>query len=399
MNPRQDAHLAGNLTQVFRPPSVASLARGQDHVGDDFGLDGIQAGVDDVAVELRILGIFRADFVEGLVVGHFERFLAFELRADRSAAPNLVAVVATQAIEQSVRRRRGLPRDRLAALLLELIDHVADFHDGLMAQADRFEGHLLGNLQRTRLDHVDRISMARDHHVQVGVFHLRLRGVDDQFAIDSADANGAQRIGRRKRGDGHGGGRGDNSQHVRIVFLVHRKHRRLNQHLVLECFGEQRTQRAVGHPHGEDFFLRRSPLTLEKPARKLAGGVELLAVVHGQRKKVDSRPGRAGDHGGQNHRFPIGHNDRTGGLLGDLARLNGERLVPNLSRYLRTTHLCLTCHFSTIQQHDSGMSFGRGRTPTIFSVSSACSFCLRCERGGCTLLVRWHRGVRSVGRR
>ena len=67
------------------------------------------------------------------------------------------------------------------------------------------------------------------------------------------------------------------------------------------ALGEERADRPVDQPRGEDFLGRRPTLALDEAAGKLARGIGLLAVVDGQREEVEAFPARGGDDGDQRH--------------------------------------------------------------------------------------------------
>ncbi len=94
---------------------------------------------------------------------------------------------------------------------------------------------------------------------------------------------------------------------------------------VQEPFGEQRPDRPVDQPAGEDFLFRRAPLALDKAARNLAGGVSVFAVIDGEREKSGSRFGLFGHASGdEDGRVPGANDDRAVRLFGHLARFKGN---------------------------------------------------------------------------
>ena len=70
-----------------------------------------------------------------------------------------------------------------------------------------------------------------------------------------------------------------------IALGIGRKHHGDHLRLVHEAFGEQRPDRPVNQTAGEDFLLRRTPLTLDKAARKFAGGVSVFTIIDGEREE------------------------------------------------------------------------------------------------------------------
>src|SRR5581483_12436441 len=86
--------------------------------------------------------------------------------------------------------------------------------------------------------------------------------------------------------------------------------------------------RAVDHARGQDRSLGRAPLALEEAARDLPGGVHPLLDVDRQREEVRAlarlHPPLCGR---EHHRLARADDDRAVGLLGELARLEGDLLV------------------------------------------------------------------------
>jgi len=101
--------------------------------------------------------------------------------------------------------------------------------------------------------------------------------------------------------------------------------------LVDEALGEQRTDRAIHHAHGEDFLLARLPLALAEAARVFAGRGELLTVVAGQREEVDAHARVCAHGGGKHDRVAVAGHDGAAGELGDLAGLEAERAPADLT--------------------------------------------------------------------
>ena len=104
--------------------------------------------------------------------------------------------------------------------------------------------------------------------------------------------------------------------------------------LVHEAFGEQRPDGPVNQPAGEDFFLRRASLALDKAAGKFSRGVSVFPIIDGEREKRGARFGlfiRARAH--QNHGVPGANHDGAIGLFRDLACLQGNFLTIQVNFY------------------------------------------------------------------
>jgi hypothetical protein len=101
--------------------------------------------------------------------------------------------------------------------------------------------------------------------------------------------------------------------------------------LVVPPLGEQRPDRPVDHPGGEDALLARATLATEERTRDLPGRVVALLDVHGERQEVDvAQP--AGRRGAQDHRVAGADHDGSARLPGELARLEGDLRAADLHR-------------------------------------------------------------------
>ena len=153
------------------------------------------------------------------------------------------------------------------------------------------------------------------------------RRVDDELAIDEADAHGGdglfdRHLRERQRRAGAG-----EREHVRVVFGVRRQHERDHLRLVRPAGREERPDRPIDHAAGQRFLFGGLAFALEEAAGNASRGVGVFAVVDGERKEVDSftRARRvAGGH--EDHGVAHADDDRAIGLLGQTARLDREGL-------------------------------------------------------------------------
>ena len=109
-----------------------------------------------------------------------------------------------------------------------------------------------------------------------------------------------------------------------ILLGIGRKHHGDDLGFVQETLREQRADRTIDQPAGENFFFRGTPLAFDEAARNLAGGVSVFAVVDGERKEARSRFGLFGHAGGDEHDRVAGTNDNGAvRLFGHLTRFKG----------------------------------------------------------------------------
>ncbi len=205
-----------------------------------------------------------------------------------------------------------------------LILDVDEGLQGAVAEEDRVRHDIFGDDRGACLDHHDGVAGARDDEIDVGALEVADRGVDHEFAIDATDAHGPDGAEERDRADRQRARRGEGAEDVGLVLLVRGKDRDHDLDIVLVALGEERPDRAVGQPAGQDGLLRRARLALDEAAGDLAGRVHTLFEFDRQREEVEagSRIGPVG--GAEDHRVAEANRYGTAGEHGQLAGLDGE---------------------------------------------------------------------------
>ena len=110
--------------------------------------------------------------------------------------------------------------------------------------------------------------------------------VDDELAVDAADAHGAERAGERDVGNQSAAQAPLMQRMSGSIFAVGAEEHADDLRVVEVALREERTQRAVGHAAGEDFLFGRTAFALEVAAGEFAGGGGFFAVVDGEREQV-----------------------------------------------------------------------------------------------------------------
>ena len=209
-----------------------------------------------------------------------------------------------------------------------------------MAQAERLQHRFFRNLMRAGLNHDDRVLGAGHDQVEVGFRELLQGRVDQQAAVDHAHSHAADRprVGnaadlQRDRRTGHGQG-------GRVLLLIGAEHGGDDLDVVAEVLGKQRSHGPVDHPAGQDRGLGGPAFAPRKRPRDAAGSVELLLVVTGQRKKVDSFSRSLRGHSGdQENCVARANHDRAVGLLGHVTGFNCQALACQLSFEFLICHM------------------------------------------------------------
>ena len=192
----------------------------------------------------------------------------------------------------------------LPTAFAELLLDVDERLEGAMAEQDGLGHDVLGQELGARLDHHDRVAGAGDDEVELRLLELAVGRVDDELAVDAADADGADRARERDLADRQRGRGGDRAEDVGLVLLVGREDRDDELDVVLVALGEERPDRAVGQAGGQGGRLGRARLALDEAAGDLARGVHPLLELDREREEVEAR---AGDRTGWRCRAPGCH--------------------------------------------------------------------------------------------
>ena len=182
------------------------------------------------------------------------------------------------------------------------------------------EHHVFRQDLRFGFHHQNGFCRTGHHQIQLGFFQLGLGRVQQICAVCIADACRTDGAGKRYAAQYQCGGRADHGGNVGIDFGIKRNHHGYDLNVVIEAFGEQRTDGAVDQAAGEDFFLALFALTLEKTAGDFTCGIGALKIIDGQREEVlPCFYFFVGGNGHQDNGVAHGHFNRCSSLAGDFA--------------------------------------------------------------------------------
>src|SRR6185436_14391107 len=129
---------------------------------------------------------------------------------------------------------------------------------------------ILGDfLRRAFIHHDFALGVADVNEIEIALRRFGVSGVGDKLAVDATDAASAERSIPWNVADHERCTRADDGENVRIVFTIRAEQNGLDLDFVIPTLWEQRTNRAVRQPAGEDFLFRRTSFTLEVAAWEL----------------------------------------------------------------------------------------------------------------------------------
>jgi hypothetical protein len=329
---REDSHFAHDRTDLLKVAAVEALAVFEDQFADGLLLDVIERVVDDERRDFLRAEFFdelRADFIlDGVARAFAGEFAGREQRGHEAVAGERLGL-GEDLVGDDLQRDFTL---LLAGLGGKLLLRGDERLDGFLGVFQRGVEIGFGDFPGRTLEHDNILFVADVDEVEVAFSALGMGGVGDEFAVDAADAHGAERPGPRDVADHQRGAGADDAQHIRFIFAVRAQKHGLHLDFVVPALRKKRADGTVGEAAGEDFLLGRPAFALEVTAGELARGCGFFAVIHGEREKVLPFLGLGGGHGGDDDdRFAELHGDGAVGLLGQFAGFNDDLFVAQLS--------------------------------------------------------------------
>ena len=237
------------------PPADDVLLELRERAGDLGGLLGVDLALDRGGGELG----------QRLLLDLVDRVLAGQLLLHLGGVVELRAVAALDPVDERLVELGDLDLDLLLAGLLAQLLHRADQRlDLAVGDVERVQHLGLGDAVGAALDHQDRLVGPGDDQVHLELGERLLLGVDDEVAVELADADGADVLGDRHRRDRERGGGAVHRQDVVGVDVVDRERLRDQLGLEVPALREQRPDRPVDHPRRQRRLLTGARLAAEE---------------------------------------------------------------------------------------------------------------------------------------
>src|SRR6202008_2224027 len=124
--------------------------------------------------------------------------------------------------------------------------------------------------------------------IQSALEPLVIRRIDDELAVHLAYPHCTDRAAKRNIGESQGRSGGINAYDIGVVVFIRGQDQCDDLGLITEILGEHGTDGAVDLAAGENLTLAGTAFALDKSARNAAPSIGVLAIVHGQREKIES---------------------------------------------------------------------------------------------------------------
>ena len=170
-------------------------------------------------------------------------------------------------------------------------DFLLEFNqllDYAMAKPNSVQHGFFGYFLRTCFNHQDSILGAGNCQIQLRNSCLSNGRVDDEFAINQANAYTSDGAFKGDIGDGQSAGCAYHSRHIGSVVRVNGNCGCNDLHIVVVALGEHGANRTVNQAAGQNSLLAGTTFTFNKAAGDFAHSVHLFFKINSQREKVNT---------------------------------------------------------------------------------------------------------------
>ena len=319
----KEADFAADRTDFVDTAAVRTDLVDGDHVADDF-LDHLLRDFSD------IIGVVRINVGKVFVNIRFDSihlFFAFDFVSREDSRLHGFFAISMDGFDDICRR---FFFDEFLFRYGNLVEEAElefdDFLDFFMGEHDGIQDLFFRDFVSAAFNHEDGVFRTGDDDVHIALFALGDGRVDDELAIDAADADTGNRAGKGNVGHAQRYGGTDHSGDFRSVVMVYAEIISHDVDVMTVCLREERTDRTVDETGEEGCRFRRFAFAFDEAARNLADGVHLFFIIDGEREKVCvfTRFFRARSRD-ENGRVAITDQCGTAGLLSQFTDFNYQR--------------------------------------------------------------------------
>ena len=160
------------------------------------------------------------------------------------------------------------------------------FFDYAMSEPDCIKHGFFRNFFSTCFYHQDSIFSTSNSEVQKACASLFNSGVDDEFAINQANANTSDGTFERNVRNGECAGSTNHCRHIRSVVRVNGNCSCYDLYVIMITIWEHRTDGTVNQTAGQNSLFTRTTFTFNEATRDFTNGIHFFFKVNGQREKV-----------------------------------------------------------------------------------------------------------------
>ena len=160
------------------------------------------------------------------------------------------------------------------------------FFDYAVSKPDSIQHSFFGNFFSTCFYHQDSIFSTCNSKVQKACASLFNGGVDDEFAINQANANTCDGTFKRNVRNGQCAGSTYHCRHIRSIVRVNGNCGCYDLYVIMISVREHRTDRTVNQAAGQNSLFARTTFTFNKATGNFTYGIHFFFKVNGQREKV-----------------------------------------------------------------------------------------------------------------
>ena len=319
----KEADFAADRTDFVDTAAVRTNLVDGDHVADDF-LDHFLCDFSD------IIGVVRINVGKVFVNIRFDSihlFFAFDFVSREDSRLHGFFAISMDSFDDICRR---FFFDEFLFRYGNLVEETElefdDFLDFFMGEHDGIQDLFFRDFVSAAFNHEDGVFRTGDDDVHIALFALGDGRVDDELAIDAADADTGNRAGKGNVGHAQRYGGTDHSGDFRSVVMVYAEIISHDVDVMTVCLREERTDRTVDEAGKKGCRFRRFAFAFDEAARNLADGVHLFFIIDGEREKVCvfTRFFRARSRD-ENGRVAITDQCGTAGLLSQFTDFNYQR--------------------------------------------------------------------------